>query len=92
MTPQHIVEIGTTAGVAGVTVASAMATADVSGFLSVAVPIGAAAVVGYFSAQITVRSELAELRTELRLIRQELHRYYPTRGEVGQHRHSEDEA
>jgi len=82
---QHVAEVGTAAGVAGVTAAAAISGADVSGALSWVVPLGVSAVVGYFSAQLTVRSELAELRTELRLIRQELHRYYPTRGEVSQH-------
>jgi uncharacterized membrane-anchored protein YhcB (DUF1043 family) len=43
--------------------------------------------VGYFSAQITVRSELTELRTELRLFRDELHRHYPTRADMAAQRH-----
>lgn len=91
MSVQHVAEVGTAAGVAGATAAAAVITSDLGGVMSWVVPLGAAAVVGYFSAQLTVRSELSELRTELRLIRQELHRYYPTRGEVSQHWREEEE-
>jgi H+/Cl- antiporter ClcA len=91
MSMQHVAEVSTAATVAGATMAGAVSSADLGGLMSWLVPLGAASVVGYFSAQLTVRSELAELRTELRLIRHELHRYYPTRGEVAGHRYEGEE-
>ncbi len=57
-----------TAGVslaAGLTATAAVIEGDITGFLAWAIPIGIAAIVGYFSAQITVRSEIAAMKTAL---------------------------
>lgn len=74
-------EIAGTSLIAAGTSAVALVEADVAGLAIPFVSAGVAALVGYFSAQITVRSELASLNTEMRLLRQELHRYYRVRSE-----------
>lgn len=79
MTLMRAGEIAGTALVAGATTTGALLEADMSGAIVPLVSGGVAALVGYFSAQITVRAELASLKTEMRLLREELHRYYPIR-------------
>lgn len=72
-------EVAATATIAAGTSAVALVQADATGILVPLVSGGIAALVGYFSAQITVRSELASLNTEMRMLRAELHRYYQIR-------------
>ena len=50
---------------AGVTSAGVVVQGDISGILSWLVPMGVAAIVGYFSAQITVRGELSQMSTSV---------------------------
>ena len=73
-------EVLTTSAVAAATSAIAMIQADMSGIMIPVVSGVVAALVGYFSAQITVRSELASLSTDIKLLRAEMHRYYLVRG------------
>ena len=76
MSLTQVTEVGIAALVAGATTGVAVVQLELTTFATILVPIGASSVVGYFAAQVTVRSELAELHTEMRLIREELHRYY----------------
>lgn len=78
---ERTLEIAGTSVIAAATSALALVDAGVSDAAIPLVSGGVAALVGYFSAQITVRSELASLNTEMRLLRAELHRYYRVRGE-----------
>lgn len=79
MTVQNFAEAATTAAITAITVSTMLAENVVAlplGLPDWVVTGGMAALVGWFSAQITVRSELTELKTDLRLMRAELHRYY----------------
>lgn len=85
---ERALEIMGTSAIAAGTAAVALIQVGAGDVLIPVVSGGVAALVGYFSAQITVRSELASLKTEMRLLRGELHRYYhPARGP---HHESED--
>jgi hypothetical protein len=86
---ERALEVLGTSAIAAATAAVAMIQVGAGDVLIPVVSGGVAALVGYFSAQITVRSELASLQTEMRLLSAELHRYYhPARGES--RRHDED--
>ena len=85
MTLDSVIEVAAISGLAAVTTATALVEANVGGFVVPLVSGGVAALVGYFSAQITVRAELATLKTEIRMLREELYRYYSVR-----HRRHED--
>jgi len=76
MTAQHVAEISSVSIISALTTAGIMTEADVSGLAVPLLSTGVAAIVGYFSAQITVRSELAALQAEVRHLREEMHRYY----------------
>lgn len=76
MTIERIGEVLGTATIAAVTGAGIVQEGQMSGLWQVLIPLGAAALVGYFSARITTESAISSLRTEIRLIREELHRYY----------------
>jgi hypothetical protein len=77
------VEAVTVAVVAFSATATSLVQADISGLIVPLMSGAIAALVGYFSAQITVRVELASLKTEIHLLRAELHRYYRTRTDIG---------
>ena len=76
MTAQHVAEISSVSIISALTTAGIMTEADVSGLAVPLLSTGVAAVVGYFSAQITVRSELAALQAQVQYLREEMHRYY----------------
>jgi len=85
MTLDRVIEVAAISALAAGTTATTLVEANVNGFVVPLVSGGVAALVGYFSAQITVRAELAMLKTEIRMLREELYRYYSVR-----HRRHED--
>lgn len=58
MTSPHLVDIGATSVVAGVTAAGVMVGADLSGWLVPVVSAGIAALVGYYTSRITSEREM----------------------------------
>jgi hypothetical protein len=85
MTLDRVIEVAAMTALAAGTTAMTLVEANVNGFVVPLVSGGVAALVGYFSAQITVRAELAMLKTEIRMLREELYRYYSIR-----RRHDDD--
>ena len=67
---------------AGVVAEQAQSVAEVgqSDWMQVLVPIGIAAIVGYFTSRITTESRLSQLESEVRSMRNELRIYYQRRG------------
>jgi hypothetical protein len=91
MTAQHVAEISSVSIISALTTAGIMTEADVSGLAVPLLSTGVAAVVGYFSAQITVRSELATLQAEVRHLREEMHRYYAPAERRIRHKQDQDD-
>lgn len=63
-----LVQAAETVGVAGLAAASTAGTAvalDVTGWVGTAATLAAAAVVGYFSAQLTTTREIGDLRADI---------------------------
>jgi hypothetical protein len=79
MTIDRAIEVGLTSTVAATTTALAMLQVEESGLMILVLSLGVSSIVGYFSAQMTVRVELASLKTEIHALRGELHRYYQMR-------------
>lgn len=66
-----VLQAAETAGVslaAGATTAGALISDDITGWLAWVVPIGASMVAGYYSAQISVRSEMSALKESIRYL------------------------
>ena len=74
----RVVEVVATAAVSLLTTVGIGLTmnTDLPAFLLWAIPIGVSALVGYFTAQITVRAELASLRATMDAGFGEMRRYY----------------
>lgn len=81
MTLLQTAESAGVAGLTGATAAGAVLSADIGGLLAWVVPIGAAIVAGYYSAQISTRSEIADLKASLEHMGRALDRIEKSIGE-----------
>jgi ABC-type enterobactin transport system permease subunit len=82
MTVERLAEASLAAVVGGATTALAVIQVEESGGVILVLSLGVSALVGYFSAQMTVRVDIAALKAEIHALRDELHRYYRTRIET----------
>lgn len=76
MTHDRAMEVAAVAVASFATTTAGAIAVDAGTVVTILAGVGVSGLSGYYAAQISITSQMSELRAEVRALRDELHRYY----------------